>query len=188
LAITVRATIQAAGRDGLEAELRARLSDIAYRRFRFAMAFARWSGLHLIDVELQAFASAARHSIDGVIGIDLGGTTIEALTYLSELPNTRLRVVRSGMRNVVFHPKVYEFAGPTKWCLIIGSSNLTTGGLLANIESSFIVEGSASDANPGDALFAVFDQPPFTAEHVRLAGLTDRLTAALADPRQGFQH
>src|SRR4051812_45836186 len=97
MALTVSSNLQYVGQDALSEVLKARLSDPAYTRFRFAVAFVRWSGLHLIDPELQAFATRNGTHIEGLVGIDLGGTTIEALTYLSELPSARIRVVRSGM-------------------------------------------------------------------------------------------
>ena len=57
------------------------LRDIRYDRFRFMVAFARWSGLFLLDTDLQSFAQRKGTSIRGYVGTDLGGTTIEALTY-----------------------------------------------------------------------------------------------------------
>jgi hypothetical protein len=135
----------------------------------------------LIDPELQKFAGRTGNKIDGLVGIDLGGTTIEALTYLFELPQTRLRIVRSGRRNVVFHPKVYEFSGPGRWSTVIGSSNLSAGGLHSNIECSVIVEGT-TDPNPFDAVFATYDAAPFKADNVRLVdkALLEELAPLLA--------
>jgi hypothetical protein len=148
-------------------ELNIRFRDRRFRSFRCAVAFARWSGLHLIDGPLRAFASRDRNRIDCLIGIDLGGTTIEALTYLSELPNSRVRVVRSGMTYVVFHPKVFAFEGPRNWSAIVGSSNLSTGGLFSNIESYIILDGDMSDRKVLDDLFAPYDRLPFTDDHAR---------------------
>jgi HKD family nuclease len=164
---TVRSGVQVLGHAAVADEINARLGDSRYRVFRFAVAFARWSGLHLIDAELRAFTSRARHRMDGFVGIDLGGTTIEALTYLSEMPNSRIRVVRSGMSHVVFHPKVYAFEGPKDWVVVVGSSNLTTGGLHSNIESYLVVEGTPDDHSVLEALFSPYEQAPFSAAHVR---------------------
>ena len=103
-------------------ELNARLLDAAYTRFRCAVAFVRWSGLHLIDQPLQRFANRPGTSLECFVGVDLGGTTIEALTYLHELPGCTLHVVRSGIPTVVFHPKVYALEGRNRWWVLIGSS------------------------------------------------------------------
>jgi hypothetical protein len=54
------------------------------RRFvklRILMAFTRWSGLGLIHTELSTFAKAGG-KIEAILGIDVGGTTPEALRYL----------------------------------------------------------------------------------------------------------
>lgn len=124
-------------------------------------------GCTLIDAELRAFISRGRNRMDGFVGIDLGGTAIEALTYLSEMPNSRIRVVRSGMSHVVFHPKVYAFEGPKHWAVVVGSSNLTTGGLHSNIESYLVVEGTPEDHAVLEAFFSPYEQSPFSPHHVR---------------------
>lgn len=167
MAMSVRSGVQVLGHAAVADEINTRLGNGRYRTFRFAVAFARWSGLHLIDAELRAFASRPRNRMDGFVGIDLGGTTIEALTYLSELPNARVRVVRSGMSHVVFHPKVYAFDGPKGWAVVVGSSNLTTGGLYSNIESYLVVEGTAEDHPILEAFFSPYEAPPFSPNHVR---------------------
>lgn len=159
--------MQALGTAALCDEINARLSDRHFRTFRFAVAFARWSGLHLIDAKLRAFAARSGNQVDGLVGIDLGGTTIEALTYLSEMQNSRLRVVRSGMPRVVFHPKVYAFEGPKRWVAVVGSSNLSTGGLYSNIETYLVLEGTSDDRVVLDSLFDPYEHAPFTPDHVR---------------------
>lgn len=181
MTLSVSTAVQFLGQSAIADELNARLSDHNYRSFRCAVAFARWSGLHLIDTELRAFADRG-NQIDCLIGVDLGGTTIEALTYLSELPNSRVRVVRSGIPYVVFHPKVYAFENDQDWCAIVGSSNLSTGGLYSNVESYVLLEGKADDHDVVEQLFAPYDNPPFTAEHVRVvdADFLKELAADLA--------
>jgi hypothetical protein len=72
------------------------------------------------------------------------------------------------MTGVVFHPKVFDFSGPTCSLSVVGSSNLTTGGLYSNIEASLIAECDQGEPNPVDALFEwLRPVPPFTADHVR---------------------
>jgi hypothetical protein len=159
--------------------LNACLRDPAYKRFRFFVAFARWSGLFLVDAELQQFAQRRGTSIHGYVGVDLGGTTIEALTYLHELPSSSIHVVEAQMTGVVVHPKVYEFSGKDRWVTIIGSSNLTTGGLFANVETSVVLTGSAKDPLPSEAMFErLRPRSPFTTDHVR--SVTEAVLAELA--------
>ncbi len=177
MAISVVPIVQVAGRSPIAEQLRRRLSDSRYHRLRLSVAFARWSGLHLIDAELQSFLSRRGHSLEAFVGVDLGGTTLEALTYLAELPRSKVFVVRSGMSHVMFHPKVYALSGPEAWCAIVGSSNLSTGGLIANIESSLLVEGTNESSDIGDAFFAPFRSAPFRREHVQR--VDDELLAQL---------
>lgn len=167
---------QFAGQNALREVLQACLQDESYTRFRFSVAFARWSGLALLDEDLQAFALRTRTGIEAFVGIDLGGTTIEALTYLYELPKTRVSVVQSNMNGVVFHPKVFDFSGPAGSLSVVGSSNLTTGGLFSNIEASLVVACGEGEANPVDQMFRwLKPTAPFTASHVR------RVSAELLD-------
>ncbi len=163
-------------------ELNARLLDAAYTRFRCAVAFVRWSGLHLIDQPLQRFANRPGTSLECFVGVDLGGTTIEALTYLHELPGCTLHVVRSGIPTVVFHPKVYALEGRNRWWVLIGSGNLSTGGLHSNVEAYVTLEGSGPDRSLLDGLFRSYADPPFTPEHVRRtdADFLRELSAELA--------
>lgn len=164
----IEGKLQFAGAYALQEMLQACLRDESYTRFRFSVAFARWSGLALLDEDLQAFALRSGTSVEGFIGIDLGGTTIEALTYLHELPSTRVSVVQSRMKGVVFHPKVYDFSGPDGSISVVGSSNLTTGGLYSNIEASLVAACDGDEQNPTDVLFGwLRPSRPFTQDHVR---------------------
>ena len=113
MALEVESRMQFAAHNPMRDVLLDCLRDKQSQRFRFIVAFARWSGLYLLDPEIQNFARRRGTSIEGFVGVDLGGTTIEALTYLSELPTARINVVESNMPSVVFHPKVYEFTGKT---------------------------------------------------------------------------
>jgi hypothetical protein len=159
--------------------LRACLNDTRYDRFRFIVAFARWSGLFLVDTELQNFSQRKSTSIEGYVGVDLGGTTVEALTYLSELTSATINVVESNMRGVVFHPKVFEFSGKNDWLTIVGSSNMTMGGFLSNVEASVVIQGKLGDVCPSSTMFdQLAPAAPFTSDHVR--PVDGRLLAEIA--------
>src|SRR6266540_296053 len=109
MAVRVEARLQYATVDPILDLLLACLQDTHYRRFRFMVAFARWSGLFLLDTDLQTFAHRK-------------GTSIEGLTYLSELPSAHINIIQANTRGVVFHPKVFEFSGDSGWLTVIGSS------------------------------------------------------------------
>lgn len=137
---------QVAGRSPLVETLRASLLDPSFETFCFAVAFVRWSGLYMLDESLQSFARRGR--IDGIVGVDLGGTTADALHYLSSLPGTRLRICNVANPYITFHPKYYIFRGPGAWRAIIGSANLTLGGTFDNMEVSVCIDGRADEVNP----------------------------------------
>ncbi len=161
-----RLRAQVAGRERIEALLKATLADRSYRELRILIAFARWSGLYLIDTELRAFTSRGR--LDAIVGVDLGGTTAEALDYMLNLRNTRVRICRSGNPVVVFHPKVFSFAGSGGWRTIIGSANATAGGLFSNAEVVVDLSGTAKESNPFDPIWERFSRPdpPYGPEHI----------------------
>ena len=144
------------------------LTDPTYNRFRFSVAFARWSGLYLLDDAIQRFSHRQNTSIIGYVGTDMGGTTVEALTYLSELSQSAIYTVECNMDRIIFHPKVFEFSGPRKWLTVIGSSNLTMGGLLSNVEASIILRGPGKQIPSASIFKTLAPTPPFTADHVRL--------------------
>lgn len=66
-----------------------------------------------------------------------GITSYEALTVLL-LHSDSLNVVHSEKWQT-FHSKIYQFVGSDKGLLIVGSQNLTYGGLWSNFESSLLI-------------------------------------------------
>lgn len=176
---------QFAGEHRVEELLNQLLREARFDRLRVLIAFARWSGLHLIDPALRAFAKRAK-SVEVIVGVDLGGTTGEALEYLMRLPNTRTWVFRSGIPSIVFHPKAFGFAGPTGWCTVIGSSNATSGGLFTNAELVVRMDGKAQEPNPFDAVWSRLNgsEAPLTKEHV--APLTQTLLDQLSESLDAY--
>lgn len=172
---------QLAGSDTAATTLSTELGSGDFTRLRFMVAFTRWSGLHLLNGPLQAFATTPGTTIEGVCGVDLGGTTAEALTYLLELPGAAIKIFRSGNPRIVFHPKMYLLDGPERWIAIVGSSNLTAGGLHSNAEASLMLEGRVGrDVSPAEGYWADIwgSKPPLNSTHVQLLDATS--LAALA--------
>jgi hypothetical protein len=81
--------------------------------------------------EIKASGGAVRL----VLGVDLGGTSKEVLQEVAswEVPVT---IVKNRMFGVTFHPKLYVLRWPTRAEIIVGSNNLTDGGLYRNYEAS----------------------------------------------------
>ena len=119
-------------------------------RARVAVAWAREEGVSwLLD--------AIEHRIPDthvLVGLNNRGTTVEALLRLLQHPCTLSVFYKHSAQT--FHPKMYWFsggsAGPNSATLIVGSSNITPGGLLSNFEASIIVE-LVAPANPDEEAF-----------------------------------
>jgi HKD family nuclease len=108
------------------------LKNDDWTTFRAAVAFAKRSGTrHILDA-LRAFAK--RGTTDISIGIDAGGTSAEGLLDLID-SGARSWIFHNA-NNSTFHPKVFLFKSKTKADLVIGSGNLTEGGLYSNYEAA----------------------------------------------------
>lgn len=106
------------------------------------VAFARNSGVLRIKDALHRFR-AQGGAVHVHVGVDLGGTSYEALTALL-LDTDSLAVVHSESGQT-FHPKMYHFVGATDTVLVVGSNNLTGGGLWTNFESAWLVAIDRND-------------------------------------------
>lgn len=129
-----------------------------YQTLNIVVAFAKNSGVLRIKESLKQFR--ARGGVVNVyLGIDLDGTSYEALSTLF-LHTDSLNVIHAE-KDQTFHSKVYQFLGQDKGVIIVGSHNLTAGGLWTNFESSVVVPvNKHSDDNVQilDDLDAYFDK------------------------------
>ncbi|MDQ3388027.1 MAG: phospholipase D family protein [Gemmatimonadota bacterium] len=126
-----------------------RLGDILRAEFqatwtaaRFATAYAKMSGInHVYDI-LATFASTDGRTLRATIGIDQHGTSYEALAALLTLfaphghelfvcHNPR---IKGSIASPTFHPKLWLFDDGAQAKLLVGSGNLTQGGLYTNYE------------------------------------------------------
>jgi HKD family nuclease len=107
-----------------------------YNTLNIIVAFAKNSGVLRIKDSLARFR--ARGGVVNVyVGVDLGGTSYEALTTLL-LHTDSLNAVHSE-KDQTFHTKIYQFIGEDKGLIVVGSHNLTGGGLWTNFESSVLI-------------------------------------------------
>jgi len=176
-----------------------RLGDLLLREFagdwkelRFAVAYAKMSGLDHIYSSLKTFASDPSRSVLGSIGIDQLGTSYEALAALLSIlqpPTHKVFIChnarsKAGVGSPTFHPKLWLFSKPGHGLLLVGSGNLTQGGLYSNYEVGFVRElnlGNSDDAACFSAALAALDRwsDPGHGDVVALSQSTlDRLHAA----------
>ncbi|MBP7065424.1 phospholipase D family protein [Ferrovibrio sp.] len=115
-----------------------------FHTLNIAVAFAKNSGVLRIKNALEKFRKSGG-KVNVYVGVDLGGTSYEALTALLLYSDT-LNVVHSE-KGQTFHAKVYQFLGYAKGLLVVGSHNLTGGGLWTNFESSTFIPLEGSNAS-----------------------------------------
>lgn len=122
----------------------------SWTHFRAAIAFVKRSGTRHIEGSLASFAR--NHDVEIIAGIDHCGTSYEGLESLLHAVSPRGRVVVfHNPTFLTFHPKVYLFKSSVAADMVIGSGNLTSGGLSVNYEAS--VRLRLNLTNPNEAAF-----------------------------------
>ena len=161
-----------------------RLQDPRWTSFRSAVAFVKRSGVMHIADSLRKFA---RHGhVRMTVGVSMGGTSVEGLESLLKCLDGHGEVwVFHNEKGPTFHPKMYVFSNNKNAEVIIGSGNLTQGGLFDNYEASIALTLTLTDpedlallAGVDAILDAYTDRVPGTAvalsretlEHLRTAG------------------
>lgn len=112
------------------------LNSPDFHTLNIIVAFAKNSGVLRIKNSLERFRERGG-VINAYVGVDLGGTSYEALTALL-LHTDSLSVVHAE-KGQTFHSKIYQFVGEKKGIIVVGSHNLTGGGLWTNFESSTLI-------------------------------------------------
>ncbi len=107
-----------------------------------SVAFITESGVALLKAEIGS--CGAKVTVFAGVRNDI--TSYQGLNSLLELDAT-LYAVDTGSRNVLFHPKLYLVRGKKHAGLVIGSANLTLGGLNNNIEAGLRLNFDLSDDN-----------------------------------------
>lgn len=113
------------------------LRDPQWDQFHAAVAFAKYSGVSQIEEALAQFVHrGGRVRIS--VGVDLRGTSREGLEALLGAvgPENEVWICHNEARST-FHPKVYLFANDRTADALVGSGNLTEGGLYTNYEAAW---------------------------------------------------
>jgi len=117
--------------------LNERLNNENLNRLEIAAAWVKRSGLSRVQTSLEIFRKRGGFT-SVIVGIDEGGATKEGLTLAYTL--FEKAYVFHDRSSRTFHPKVYLFTGNTQAHILIGSSNVTAGGLFNNYEASLSCE------------------------------------------------
>ncbi len=122
---------------------------IQSKDIKIAVAFLSLRGINLI---YNSIDSALRKgaSLEFLAGLDMQTTEPAALQFLHNLSknnnNLSLYCYASIEPSSIYHPKIYllKNSDDTRVICIVGSSNLTEGGLRKNIEANFVIEADTN--------------------------------------------
>jgi len=96
-------------------------------------AFMTAAGVSLLEGVLQPIAARTRI----FVGIRNGVTTVQGIQKALEI-GCETFMVDTGTRQRIFHPKLYYARSAARAQLLLGSANLTMGGMRTNIEASVL--------------------------------------------------
>ena len=107
---------------------------------QIAVAFLKYSGVKVIEKSLSQCLDNGGN-IELIAGLDFKTTDPKSIHYFINLKKeySSIKFYCFGDRkinkiNIVFHPKIYLFEKGRETTGIVGSSNLTKGGLISNFE------------------------------------------------------
>jgi hypothetical protein len=158
------------------------LADPQWTLFRAAVAFVKRSGTRYLRQPLRDFSGRASVRIS--VGIDLYSTSREGLSDLLEATNEGQILVYHNNGPNTFHPKVYLFRSEQRADIIVGSGNLTGGGLFTNYEASLAVSLNLAVSEDGvflkaaEAALDEWVQPQDGLCYVLTPGFLDQLVAS----------
>lgn len=123
---------------------------LSHKDYHTFTAFSAFTSIAAIEGLRIFITNAPKNysSFNFILGINQRGTSKEALEAVLNLEVNSFIFYHNP--NLIFHPKIYLFEGDKISKIIIGSSNLTSNGLFANIESSVLItikEDNTDDVN-----------------------------------------
>ena len=111
------------------------LSISGLENYLFSLAFARSNGVERIKVNLEKVSDKTRV----FIGIRNGVTSVQSIFSFLKI-GIAPYVVDTASNSKIFHQKIYAAYSNAIAHVIIGSANLTSGGLNQNIEASSYIK------------------------------------------------
>ncbi|MBB3994990.1 HKD family nuclease [Sulfitobacter undariae] len=114
-----------------------RLTALIKKHDHISIAVA-WGGITPVAEALLANTSKLESFL---LGLDFSATDPDLIDRLVDVPNAFVSKNRPGC----FHPKIFYFQSGLKAEAIVGSANLTNGGLGANFEASVHAKGATDN-------------------------------------------
>ncbi|MBI5936366.1 MAG: phospholipase D family protein [Betaproteobacteria bacterium] len=156
------------------------VSDI--KKVILSVAFVSESGVQQIEAALRPHAD--RVTVFAGIRNDI--TSQQGLALLHDI-GVNLYTVDTGSRTVIFHPKLYLVRGKANARFVVGSANLTLGGLNNNIEAGMMIDFTLANAEDKAVVDEIEAQltalPADYPEHVVRIGSVADLDVLLASGR-----
>ena len=119
---------------------------------KFSVAFLKLSGLSLIKSDIKSILEN-KGKVEFLIGLDFRTTDPDSLFELKTLQesytNMKFFCFSKPNKNIfsIFHPKLYIIKNRNgKVTSVVGSSNLTKGGLSKNIELNIVFNGEETES------------------------------------------
>jgi len=163
---------------------------------KIAVGFLKYSGVKVIEKALDSFLKN-NGNIEIIAGLDFKTTDPQSMHYF-----IRLQKQVSGLKfycygdkkenktNVVFHPKIYLFEKGRETTGIVGSTNLTRGGLLTNFEVNVVIkETKPLYFSQLETIYnsVKFTDSVFSPDEEYLAGYSDIYKAFLQNEKRAMK-
>ncbi len=123
-------------------ELIEQFNSKRYDSFTCLVAFASQGGISALTPYILAEKKRGV-KVKIILGIDQKGTSKEALEEVLSW-GVESKIYHTQSVNI-FHPKIYLFENTDIFTLIVGSNNLTTMGLVKNIECSLLIKDAKGE-------------------------------------------
>ena len=135
---------------------------------RIAVAFASRRGIAMIENSINSILNREAN-IEFLVGLDMRTTEPEALKTLYRLSlsnnNVELYCYASIEPSSIYHPKLYLLSNGQNAICIVGSSNLTEGGLKKNIEVNLVIKTNVNNEIISDC-YATYNRLKFHPKRV----------------------
>ncbi|TFB10222.1 hypothetical protein E3V36_04600 [Candidatus Marinimicrobia bacterium MT.SAG.2] len=123
-------------------EITTSLGSGQYKNFKMVVAFAKNSGIGRLYNDLSSFSNQGG-KVEAIVGIDQKVTSYQSLINLKAITKENLYIHHDN-GTINFHTKMYLFGNTEIDKVIVGSSNLTAGGLYMNFEANISVNLDSS--------------------------------------------
>jgi len=163
---------------------------------KMAVAFLKYSGVKVIEKALNNFLKN-NGNIEIIAGLDFKTTDPQSMHYFIQLQKqiSNLKFYCYGDKDenktdVVFHPKIYLFEKGHETTGIVGSTNLTRGGLLTNFEVNVVIkETKPLYFSQLEAIYnsVKFTDSVFSPDEEYLAGYSDVYKAFLQSEEKAIK-